>query len=121
MLTTEEIKAFIQSHAAVKKQTVNGVEEYFIEINGRHFTFLNRVKKTDRWFVHFQLKPRYIPEWNCVTEHNGLPDAFAGRRDVVLKKRRLLEDCWNKWNEQLRRELSKVKEKKDAKSSNQGR
>ena len=116
MLKTKDIKAFIQFHSAVlKKQTASGVEEFFVEINGRHFTFLERVKETDEWFVHFQLKPRYIPQWNCVTELNGLPDAFPGRRDVVLKKRRLLEDCWNKWWAQLHRELSLVK--KNAKSS----
>jgi hypothetical protein len=110
MLNTEDIKAFIKFHKAVlKRQTVKGIEDYFVEIGGRHFTFLERIKETDEWFVHYQLKPRYIPQWNCVTELNGLPDAFAGRRDVVLQKRRLLEDCWNKWHKQLCREISKEK------------
>lgn len=110
MLKTEDIKAFCKYHSAVlKKKTVRGVEDYFVEIGGQHFTFLERVKETDKWFVSHQLKPRYNEQWNCVCELNGLPDAFHGRRDVVLNKRRLLEDCWNKWHMQLCREWSKLK------------
>lgn len=116
MLNTEDIKAFCNFHAVVlKKQTEHLIEEYFVEIGGHHYTFIERVNATDKWFVHPYLKPRYNEKWNCVEQHRGLPDAFHGRRDVVLNKRRLLEDCWNKWHKQLRREFSKVK--KDLKNS----
>lgn len=111
MMKTEDIKAFIKFHKAVlKRKTINGIEDYFIEIGDRHFTFLEHIKRTDKWHLHCELKPRYMPKWNCVTELNGLPDTFAGRRDVVLNKRRLLEDCWNKWHIQLCEEFQKMRQ-----------